>query len=100
MTDATAFLTTITQATAAIACGSHSKTEQFEQEPVCTDCAVTERFALKTKYFYDEENLEAFREEYAAMPVHRKAMENKLLAGGGLVMAMLIVLGLMIALAV
>jgi restriction endonuclease Mrr len=52
------------------------------------------------KYFYDEENLEAFREEYAAMPVHRKAMENKLLAGGGLVMAMLIVLGLMIALAV
>jgi len=45
-------------------------------------CAVTERFALKTKYFYDEQNLKAFREEYAAMPLHEKAMENRLLAGG------------------
>jgi len=49
---------------------------------VCTGCAVTERFALKTKYFYDEQNLKAFREEYAAMPLHEKAMENRLLAGG------------------
>jgi len=48
----------------------------------CTGCAVTERFALKTKYFYDEQNLKAFREEYAAMPLHEKAMENRLLAGG------------------
>jgi len=52
----------------AISCDSHSKTERLEQEPVCTGCAVTERFALKTKYFYDEQNLKAFREEYAAMP--------------------------------
>jgi restriction endonuclease Mrr len=37
---------------------------------------VTERFALKTKFFYDEQNLEAFREEYAAMPIYEKAMEK------------------------
>ncbi|QAU11377.1 restriction endonuclease (plasmid) [Halorubrum sp. BOL3-1] len=80
----------------AIACDSHIKTERLEQEPVCTGCAVTERFALKTKYFYDEENLEAFREEYAAMPLHEKAMENKPLAGGGVVATLLLVVGLLV----
>jgi len=68
----------------AIACSSHTKTERLEGEPVCTGCAVTDRFALKTKYFYDEENLEAFSEEYADMPIHEKAMENKWLAGEAL----------------
>ena len=80
----------------AIACQSHIKTERLEGEPVCTGCAVTERFALKTKYFYDEENLEAFREEYAAMPLHEKAMENKLLAGGCVVATLLLVVGLLV----
>ncbi|MEM4782039.1 MAG: restriction endonuclease [Halalkalicoccus sp.] len=79
----------------AIACDSHTKTERLEGEPVCTGCAVTERFALKTKYFYDEDNLEAFREEYAAMPLHEKAMENKLLAGGSVVTTLLVTIGLL-----
>ena len=57
---------------------------------------MTERFALKTKYFYDEENLDAFREEYAAMPIHEKAMENKLLAGGSVVATLLLVVGLLV----
>jgi len=57
---------------------------------------ITERFALKTKYFYDEENLEAFREEYAAMPLHEKAMENTLLAAGGIVATLLLVAGLLV----
>jgi hypothetical protein len=39
----------------AIACNSHIKTERLEGESVCTGCAVTDRFALKTKCFYDEE---------------------------------------------
>jgi len=69
----------------AIACNSHTKTERLEGKSICTGCAVTERFALKTKYFYDEQNLEAFREEYAAMPIHEKAMENRLLTAGGVV---------------
>jgi len=80
----------------AIACGSHSKTERLEGDPVCTGCAVTERFALKMKYFYDEENLEAFREEYAEMSLHEKAMENKQLAGGSVVATLLLVVGLLV----
>jgi restriction endonuclease Mrr len=80
----------------AIACDSHSKTERLEGEPICTGCAVTERFALKRKYFYDEENLEAFREEYAEMPLLEKAMENKLLAGGSVIATLLVVVGLLL----
>ncbi|ERG89432.1 MAG: restriction endonuclease [halophilic archaeon J07HX5] len=66
----------------AIACDSHSKPERLAREPVCTGCAVTERFALKRKYFYDEDNLKTFRAEYADMPLHEKLMENEWLAAG------------------
>jgi restriction endonuclease Mrr len=79
----------------AIACGGHIETERLERTPVCTGCAITERFALKTKYFYDEENLAAFREEYAEMPLHEKAMENKLLAGSSVVVTLLLIIGLL-----
>jgi len=81
----------------AIACGDHIKTERLIGEPVCTGCAVTEKFALKTKYFYDEENLGTFREEYAAMGPHQKAMENPLLAGSSLLVVLgVIVIGLLL----
>ncbi|MFP4189028.1 MAG: restriction endonuclease, partial [Halobacteriales archaeon] len=75
-----------------INCPDHIKTERVEGEPVCTGCAVTERFALRKKYFYDEENLERFREEYAEMPAHEKAMENKPLVGAAAVALVLVVL--------
>jgi restriction endonuclease Mrr len=75
----------------AIACRDHSKTERLTGEPVCTGCAVTEKFALKTKYFYNEANLEAFREEYATMGPHQKAMENPLLAGGASLVGLVII---------
>ncbi|AXR76561.1 restriction endonuclease [Natrarchaeobaculum sulfurireducens] len=39
---------------------------------------------MKTKSFYDEENRETFREEYAAMALHEKAMENPALAVAGI----------------
>jgi hypothetical protein len=39
----------------------------------------------------DEENREAFREEYAAMSVFEKARENTLLAGGIVLMVLLTV---------
>ena len=80
----------------AVACSSHIKTERLEGEPICKGCAVTDRFTLKTKYFYNEENLEAFREEYADMPIHKKAMENELLAGGSAVVVLLVVIGLLV----
>jgi restriction endonuclease Mrr len=59
---------------------------------------VTETFALKTKYFYDEENLEAFREEYAEMGLHQKAMENPVLAGGSLVVVLVVLVLIVITL--
>ena len=75
-----------------INCKKHIKTERLEQEPVCTGCAVTERFFLRTKYFYDEENLNEFRGEYAAMPAYEKAMENPPLVGGSLIGTIAVVL--------
>ncbi|WP_436345864.1 restriction endonuclease [Natronorubrum sp. FCH18a] len=81
-----------------INCDEHVRTERLVDEPVCTGCAVTERFAFDTKYFYDRENLEAFREEYANMPIHEKAKENVTLAAGTvlcvLFVAFLVVLSL------
>lgn len=60
-----------------INCDSHIKTERIEDSPVCTGCAVTERFFLKKKYFYNQENLEEFRERYEKMPPYEKVLENK-----------------------
>jgi restriction endonuclease Mrr len=76
-------------------CPDHTETERLEGEPVCTGCAVTERFALATKYFYDEENLEAFRREYERMPVHEKAMENPPLVAGSVLTGLLVVFALL-----
>jgi restriction endonuclease Mrr len=61
---------------------------------------VTERFAFKTKFFYDEENRDAFREEYEAMPFHEKAMENTPLAVGTAVVLVLFLLGIFASLGV
>jgi len=81
----------------AIACDEHITTERLERTPVCTGCAVTERFALKTKYFYDEANREAFREAYAAMALHEKAMENPYLIGVIAAVVLLLVVGILTA---
>ena len=71
-------------------CTAHIKAERLVGEPVCTGCAVTERFFYRRKYFYDEANLERFRAEYEELPIYRKAMENKpLLAGLGLALVLL-----------
>ncbi|EMA32379.1 restriction endonuclease [Halobiforma nitratireducens] len=72
-----------------INCDEHVRTERLEDDPVCTGCAVTERFALETKYFYDEENREAFRREYEEMALYEKAMENVPLAVGAVLAAIL-----------
>ncbi|RNJ26346.1 restriction endonuclease [Halosegnis longus] len=68
-----------------INCESHIKTERLEQDPVCTGCAVTDRFAFRTKYFYSEANRDAFAAEYDAMAVHEKAQENVPAAIGAVV---------------
>ena len=81
-----------------INCDSHIKIERLEGTPVCTGCAVTERFAFKTKYFYDAENRDAFREEYESMPLREKAMENTPLAVGTVVLVGLVLLGAVVSL--
>ena len=78
-----------------INCSDHIKTERLERSPICTGCAVTERFALKKKYFYEEENLEAFREEYEEMPIYEKALENRPLVAGSLIGTILVVVMLL-----
>jgi restriction endonuclease Mrr len=75
-----------------INCPDHTKTERLEGEPVCTGCAVTERFMLRTKYFYDDENRAQFRAEYEQMPIHEKAMENRPLVAGAVLATLLLVL--------
>ena len=80
-----------------INCDSHIKTERLEDTPVCTGCAVTERFAFKTKYFYDEANRDAFREQYEAMPFYEKAMENTPLTVGTVVIVVLVLLGILVS---
>lgn len=65
-----------------INCWQHIRTERVAGEPVCTDCAVTERFALRKRYFYHGANRETFREEYEQRPLHRQLFENKPLIVG------------------
>lgn len=65
-----------------INCPSHTKTERLEGTPVCTGCAVTDQFLFKTKYFYNEASRDEFQDQYAQMPLHEKAMENKPLVAG------------------
>lgn len=68
-----------------INCERHIKSERLVDEPVCTGCAVTESFFFSTKYFYNEENLDAFRREYDEMAIHEQAMENPQLVAGAVV---------------
>jgi len=73
----------------ALACDSHSKIEPPEGEPGCAGLAVTGRFAIKLKYFYDEENRDTFCEAHADMPLQKEAVENTWLAGGSAVTTLL-----------
>ncbi|RRJ31519.1 restriction endonuclease [Halocatena pleomorpha] len=60
-----------------ISCWRHIRTERTEGKPVCTDCAVTERFALRKRYFYNEENRKQFRQAYEQRSLHQQVLENK-----------------------
>lgn len=72
-----------------ISCLAHTRTERVEAEPVCTDCAVTGRFALRKRYFYDKNNRETFREEFEQRPLHKKVLENKPLIVGSAIVAII-----------
>ena len=59
-----------------ITCPRHVETDRLTDEPVCTDCAVTGQFMLRTRYFRNPDNREAFRAEWAAMGPLAKLREN------------------------
>jgi restriction endonuclease Mrr len=81
-----------------INCSDHIETERLVGDPVCTGCAVTDRFFYSQKYFYDEDNLDQFRAEYEAMPVYEKALENKPLLAGVAVSTVVAVLFVLLSL--
>jgi restriction endonuclease Mrr len=58
---------------------------------------VTESFAFKTKYFYDESNLDAFREDYEEMAFYEKAMENPRLTAGAVFVLIAAIVGLLVS---
>ncbi|WP_330633593.1 restriction endonuclease [Halocatena halophila] len=60
-----------------INCWRHIRTERVEGTPVCTECAVTGRFALRKRFFYDKENMEQFREEFEQYSPHKMILENR-----------------------
>jgi restriction endonuclease Mrr len=75
-----------------VSCEAHTETERLTGEVVCTGCSVTAEFFYAEKHFFDESNAAAFREEYEAMPPHRKAMENPKLAAAAALAVVLVVL--------
>lgn len=78
-----------------VACETHTETERLTGDPVCTGCAVTGEFFFASNHFFDEENLETFREAYESMPLYRKPLENPaLLAGLGAAAALAVLLAL------
>jgi len=77
-----------------INCNAHTRTERLTGDPVCTGCSVTETFFLAEKHFFDAENAAAFREEYEAMPFHRKALENPRLVAVAVAASLLVLFAL------
>ncbi|WEL23461.1 Restriction endonuclease [Candidatus Nanohalovita haloferacivicina] len=72
-----------------INCLLHTRMERVEEEPICTGCSKTERFFLRKRHFYNQENLEKFRKEFEERPLPEKMLENKPLIAISL-MAMLL----------
>lgn len=60
-----------------INCLLHTRTERVKKEPICTGCSKTERFFLRKRHFYNQENLENFRQEFEERPLPQKMLENK-----------------------
>ena len=62
-------------------CGSINKkrkvkSERLENKPICPHCSTKQRFALRKRYFKDEENLEQFKHIYSQMNKLQQVSEN------------------------
>ncbi|MFD1514559.1 hypothetical protein [Halomarina rubra] len=56
---------------------------------------MSDRFGARKRFFYDEANRDAFRDEYEAMSVSGKVLENKPLVASSMAMVFLTLLMLM-----
>ena len=66
-------------------CGSINKkrkvkTERLENKPICPHCSTKERFALRKRYFKDEDNLQQFKHIYSQMNKLQQLSENTIAA--------------------
>jgi len=61
----------------AIACQEHTRQGTVTGEPICIDCAVTQRYAGAKKYFSDDAARETFSEQYAEKASYEKALVNR-----------------------
>lgn len=77
-----------------IACQAHIRTERRTGEPVCTGCALDDRYLGATKFFSDAESKEAFNDEFVEMGWPERVRENR----AGLIASVLLVLFLLLAL--
>jgi restriction system protein len=65
-----------------ILCYSCKTLDRLTQEPLCKECAIEEKFMWAKKYFKNKQNLEKFTEQFEAMPIYQKILENKWLTAG------------------
>ena len=75
-----------------IACQKHTRHDRLTGEPVCTACAVTERFVGAKKHFFNEENKTTFETQYEELPITQKLQENTY----GLISTIILIFALLI----
>lgn len=62
-----------------IICKKHLKLTRLRKVKICVNCSITKSFFGATKYFESNEELEAFNNYYASLPVYKKIGENPFL---------------------
>ena len=80
----------------AIAYDDHIKTERLTGGSICTGCAVTETFAFKTNIFTTRRIWKPSARSTPQWGPYEKTMENPPLAGGGILVVLMIVVGILV----
>ncbi|MDD2340765.1 MAG: restriction endonuclease [Methanosarcina sp.] len=59
-----------------IICKKHLKVTRLRKVKICVNCSITKSFFGTKKYFESNEELEAFNNYYASLPIYKKIGEN------------------------
>lgn len=62
-----------------IICRKHLKVTRLRKVKICVNCSITKSFFGAKKYFESHEELEAFNNYYASLPIYKKIGENPFL---------------------